>query len=101
MILRKCRVVKGLRYGSADQSGNCTSLLRRRVAARISGLASGLALAVRPAGAAEVSGVNGAPKARPRGARMRSTVEAGGADPENARGSAPVAMTFPASARLA
>ena len=33
-------------------------------AARLSGLASGLALAVRPAGSAEVSGVNGAPQAR-------------------------------------
>ena len=31
------------------------------LAARRSGLASGLALAVRPAGLAEVSGVNGAP----------------------------------------
>src|SRR5438067_12546656 len=35
------------------------------------------------------SGVNGAPQARPRGARMRSTVEAGGADPDNARRSDP------------
>ena len=35
-----------------------------RAAARLSGLASGLALAVRPAGLAEVSGVNGAPQAR-------------------------------------
>jgi len=30
-----------------------------------SGLAFGLALAVRPAGSVEVSGVNGAPQARP------------------------------------
>jgi hypothetical protein len=37
----------------------------RRFAARVSGLAFGLALAVRPAGLAEVSRVNGAPKARP------------------------------------
>jgi hypothetical protein len=37
----------------------------KRLAARVPGLASGLALAVRPAGAAEVSGVNGAPQARP------------------------------------
>jgi hypothetical protein len=36
-----------------------------RFAAHQSGLAFGLALAVRPAGLAEVSGVNGAPKARP------------------------------------
>ena len=35
------------------------------------------------------SGVNGAPEARPRGARMRSTVDAGGADPDNARHSVP------------
>ena len=34
-------------------------------AARVSGLAFGLALAVRPAGSAEVSRVNGAPEARP------------------------------------
>ena len=45
------------------------------VAARVLGPAFGLALAVRPAGLAEVSGVNGAPQARPRAARMRSTVE--------------------------
>ena len=37
----------------------------RRFAARYSGLACGLALAVRPAGLAEVSRVNGAPQARP------------------------------------
>jgi hypothetical protein len=36
-----------------------------RFAARLPGLASGLALAVRPAGLAEVSRVNGAPQARP------------------------------------
>ena len=36
-----------------------------RSVARLPGLASGLALAVRPAGLAEVSGVNGAPHARP------------------------------------
>jgi hypothetical protein len=40
-------------------------LLAYRFAARIPGLASGLALAVRPAGLAEVSRVNGAPQARP------------------------------------
>ena len=34
-------------------------------AARLSDLASGLALAIRPAGLAEVSKVNGAPQARP------------------------------------
>jgi len=38
---------------------------RPRFAARSAGLASGLALAVRPAGLAEGSGVNGAPQARP------------------------------------
>ena len=36
-----------------------------RFAARVPGLACGLALAVRPAGLAEVSRVNGAPQARP------------------------------------
>ena len=46
------------------------------------------------------SRVNGTPKACPRGARMRSTVEAGGADPDNARRSVPVPVTFPASAQL-
>jgi hypothetical protein len=40
------------------------------------------------------SGVNGAPEARPRGARMRSTVDAGGAAPDNARHSGLVAVTF-------
>ena len=45
-------------------------------AARVSGLASGLALAVRPAGLAEVSGVNGAPKARP--AQQCRVVKPGG-----------------------
>jgi hypothetical protein len=38
------------------------------------------------------SGVNGAPQARP-ACGMRSTVEAGGADPDNARRSAPAAVT--------
>jgi len=37
----------------------------QRFAARLPGLAFGLALAVRPARLAEVSGVNGAPQARP------------------------------------
>jgi len=38
-------------------------------AARLSGLTSGLSLAVRPAGLAEVSSVNGAPQARLSSAR--------------------------------
>jgi hypothetical protein len=46
------------------------------------------------------SKVNGAPKARP-ACGMRSTVEVGGADPDNARRSAPVAVTFPATAHPA
>jgi hypothetical protein len=45
------------------RGGNSTG--QRRFAARVVGLASGLALAVRPAGSAEVSRVNGAPQARP------------------------------------
>jgi len=40
------------------------------------------------------SGVNGAPWARPRAARMRSTVDAGGADPDNARRSVPGPRDF-------
>ena len=39
--------------------------LGRGFAARRSGLAFGLALAVRPAGSVEVFRINGAPKARP------------------------------------
>ncbi len=46
------------------------------------------------------SGVNGTPKARP-ACGMRSTAEVGGADPDNARRSAPGAATFPATAQLA
>ena len=67
-----------------------------KFAARILGLAFGLALAVRPAGPAEVSGVKGgSPKARPcERERMRSALDAGGADPDNARRSGPVAVTF-------
>ena len=49
------------------------------------GLACGLALAVRPAGLAEVSRVNGARRRRVPRSGMRSTVEAGGASPDNAR----------------
>jgi hypothetical protein len=44
----------------AGAVSTCGSSLRAQT-----GLASGLALAVRPAGLAEVSGVNGAPQARP------------------------------------
>ena len=64
------------------------------------GLASGLALAVRPAGSVEAPGSTARRRRVPRSG-MRSTVEAGGADPDNARRSAPVAVTFPASAQLA
>jgi hypothetical protein len=64
--------------------------MRAEVRRALLGLAIGLALAVRPTGSAEVSRVNGAPKARLRAARMRSTVEAGGADPDNAWRSGPV-----------
>ena len=66
---------------------------------RLSGLASGLALAVRPAGEAEAPGST-APRRRVPRSGMRSTVEAGGADPDNARRSASAPVTFPASARL-
>jgi hypothetical protein len=45
----------------SDSWTRCVSrrVLLRRFAARVSGLASGLALAVRPAGSAEVSGAQG------------------------------------------
>ena len=52
-----------------------------RFAARRSGLASGLALAVRPAGLAEAPGSRVCPKGRDRG----SALDAGGASPDNAR----------------
>ena len=78
--------------------GPFSQLASQMFAARLSGLAFGLALAVRPAGSAVVSRVNGAPKACPRGARMLSTVEAGGADPDNARHSVPVTMSISATA---
>ena len=55
---------------------------QRRFAARASGLASGLAIAVRPAGLAEVSSAQG-----------RVPLSAGGASPDNARRSGPVAVT--------
>ncbi len=60
-----------------------------RFAARASGLASGLALAVRPAGSAEAPGST-ARRRRVARSAMRSTVDAGGADPDNARRSGPV-----------
>ena len=53
----------------------------RRFAARVSALASGLALAIRPAGSALAPGSTARRRrvrAGPRGARMRSTVDAGG-----------------------
>jgi hypothetical protein len=56
----------------------------RRFAARASGLAFGLALAVRPAGLAEAPGSTARRRRVPRSG-MRSTVEAGGASPDNAR----------------
>jgi hypothetical protein len=56
----------------------------RRFAARASGLAIGLAPAVRPAGSVEAPGSTARRRRVPRSG-MRSTVEAGGADPDNAR----------------
>ena len=60
-----------------------------------SGVAFGLALAVRPAGAVEAPGSTARRRRVPRSG-MRSTVEAGGADPDNARRSGPLTVTFPA-----
>ena len=62
-------------------------------AARLSGLALGLALAVRPAGLVEAPGSTARRRRVPRSG-MRSTVEVGGASPDNARRSAPTAVTF-------
>ena len=59
-----------------------------RFAARVSGLASGLARAVRPASSAETPGSTARRRRVPRSG-MRSTVEAGGADPDNAWRSGP------------
>ncbi len=63
-----------------------------RFAARAAGLASGLALAVRPAGLAEAPGSTARRRRVPRSG-MRSTVEAGGASPDNARRSGPIAVS--------
>ncbi len=63
-----------------------------RFAARLQGLASGLAPAVRPAGLAEAPGSTARRRRVPRSG-MRSTVEAGGAGPDNARRSGAVAVT--------
>jgi hypothetical protein len=64
-----------------------------RFAARRSGLASGLALAVRPAGAVEAPGSTARRRRIPRSG-MRSTVDAGGAAPDNARRSDPATVTL-------
>jgi len=73
--------------------------LTPRFAACAPGLASGLAPADRPAGAVEAPGSTARRRRVPRSG-MRSTVEAGGADPDNARHSVPAAVTFLASAQL-
>src|SRR5215472_6360210 len=73
-----------------------------RFAARLRGLASGLALAVRPAGAAEVSGAQGwLPKivSAKRSETIFGALDAGGADPDNTGRSGLIAVTF--SRRLA
>jgi hypothetical protein len=64
-----------------------------RFAARLLGLASGLALAVRPAGAVEAPGSTARRRRVPRSG-MRSTVDAGGAAPDNARRSDPATVTL-------
>jgi hypothetical protein len=68
----------------------------RRFAARPLGLTSGLALAVRPAGLAEVSGSQGRVlKVVLRSGQKRSpgALDAGGASPDNAHRSGPLAVT--------
>jgi hypothetical protein len=58
----------------------------------LSGLAFGLALAVRPAGPVEAPGSTARRRRVPRSG-MRSTVEAGGTGLDNARRSGPLAVT--------
>ena len=74
-------------------------VLLRRFAARLPGLASGLALAVRPAGSAE------APRSTARAAgasARRSTVDVGGGRRGRCASSGPVPVTFrPALGALA
>jgi hypothetical protein len=64
-----------------------------RFAARAPGLASGLALAVRPAGPVEAPGSTARRRRVPRSG-MRSTVEAGGTGPDNVRRSGTGDWTF-------
>src|SRR6202034_3042411 len=69
------------RHGSGSKHAHSAALCdkqpaRRRFAARLSGLAFGLALAVRPAGLAEAPGSTARRRRVPRSG-MRSTVEAG------------------------
>jgi hypothetical protein len=69
----------------------------RRFAARVPGRASGLALAVRPAGLAEVSRVKGGSRSRFCEAVLETTsgaLDDGGASPDNARRSGPPPVTF-------
>src|SRR5438046_8513896 len=68
----------------------------RRFAARLSGLAFGLALAGRPAGSAEVSGAQGRVLKIVSAERLETIfgcLDAGGADPDNVRRSGPQAVT--------
>ena len=72
-----------------------------RFAARLSGRAFGPDLSRQARRVGRGSGVNGAPQARPRSARMRSTVDAGGAGSYNARRSGPASVTLcPATVAL-
>ena len=70
-----------------------------RFAARRTGLASGLALAVRPSGLAEAPGSTARRRRVPRSG-TRSTVEAGGTSPDNARRSGPLAVTSSGDRRI-
>jgi hypothetical protein len=67
-------------------------VLNREVRRAPSGLAFGLALAVRPAGLVEAPGSTARRRRVPRSG-MRSTIEAGGTGPDNARRSGPLAVT--------
>jgi hypothetical protein len=88
-------------FVSRIQRLNPSALKFGRFAARVSGPGLGLARAVRPAGLAESPGSTARQRRVPLSG-MQSTVEAGGASPDNARCSRPVPVTFrPALVHLA
>ena len=80
-------------YESGLTAADCETSHISRFVARVSGLASGLALADRPAGLAEALGSRVCPCVA-RDAIAGSALDAGGADPDNARQGSPIPVTF-------